>query len=157
MEVNGLLSDLLNAHTIQIKDGGSYKWEDAIRKAAQPLVDLKFVENAYVDSMIDVVQEEGPYINIGPQIALAHARPNDNVHKIGLSLLKTNSSVDLVSEDHPVKLWFVLAATDSNSHLSVIQQLMAVLTNNDILNKLLEAKSVDELIEALGEADKTEE
>jgi len=152
-----LLSDLLNAHTIQIKDGGSYKWEDAIRKAAQPLVDLKFVENAYVDSMIDVVQEEGSYINIGPQIALAHARPSDNVHKIGLSLLKTNSSVDLVSEDHPVKLWFVLAATDSNSHLSVIQQLMAVLTNNDILNKLLEAKSVDELIEALGEADKTEE
>ncbi|MHA5111191.1 PTS sugar transporter subunit IIA [Oenococcus oeni] len=152
-----MLSDLLNAHTIQIKDGGSYKWKDAIRKAAQPLVDLKFVENAYVDSMIDVVQEKGPYINIGPQIALAHARPSDNVHKIGLSLLKTNSSVDLVSEDHPVKLWFVLAATDSNSHLSVIQQLMAVLTNNDILNKLLEAKSVDELIEALGEADKTEE
>ncbi|KRL17541.1 phosphoenolpyruvate-dependent sugar phosphotransferase system, EIIA 2 [Lentilactobacillus rapi DSM 19907 = JCM 15042] len=155
--MRSLLSDLLNAHTIQVEDGSAYTWEDAIRKAAQPLIDLKFVETAYVDSMIDVVKEEGPYINIGPQVALAHARPNDSVHKIGLSLLKTNSSVDLVSEDHPVKLWFVLAATDSNSHLSVIQQLMTVLTNNDILNKLLEAPTVDAVMDALDEADEAEQ
>lgn len=152
-----LLSNLLNAHTIRVEDGDALTWEDAIREAAQPLVDLKYVENSYVDSMIDVVKSEGPYINIGPQVALAHARPNDSVHKIGLSLLKTNKSVDLVGEDHPVKLWFVLAATDSNSHLSVIQQLMLVLTNNDILNELLKAPTADKIIEVLNTITDTEQ
>lgn len=36
--------------------------------------------------MIESVEEYGPYIVIGPHLALAHARPEDGSLKLGLSL-----------------------------------------------------------------------
>ena len=141
--------DLLNSETVQVLDGDTLKWQGAIRRTAKPLVDNGTVGTDYVEAMIDVVQEKGPYINIGPNIALAHSRPRPSVKRIGLSLLKTNESVDLTSKDHPVKLWFVLAATDSTSHLKVIQELSQVLMDSERTNKLLAAKSVDEILDVL--------
>lgn len=141
--------DLLNAQTLQVADGSNLGWEEAIRIAAQPLVDAKTIDPAYVDSIISVVHDQGPYMNIGPQIVLAHARPDSSVHGIGLSLLKTNSAVDFVDAEHPVKLWFVLTATDSQSHLSVIQQLMTLLTDKPAVQKVLDAISVGQILTIL--------
>ena len=141
--------DLLTKDTVQVVDGGDLNWEDAIKHAAQPLVDNGTVGDDYVQAMIDVVKEQGPYINIGPEIALAHSRPRASVKHLGLSLMKTNQDVNLVSKDHPVKLWFVLAATDSNSHLSVIQELSQVLMDPEKQKALLDAKSGDDILDVL--------
>lgn len=145
--------DLLNAQTLQVADGSNLTWEEAIKIAAQPLVDLNTIEPAYVDSIISVVKDKGPYMNIGPQIVLAHARPGSAVHGIGLSLLKTNSAVDFVDAEHPVKLWFVLTATDSHSHLSVIQQLMTLLTDKPAVQRVLDAVSVGQILTVLQSLD----
>ncbi|HIW70498.1 MAG TPA: PTS sugar transporter subunit IIA [Candidatus Limosilactobacillus merdipullorum] len=141
--------DLLTQQTVQVVDGDGLNWEDAIRQAAQPLVDNGTVGDDYVEAMIDVVKDKGPYINIGPNIALAHSRPRASVKRIGLSLMKTNQPVNLVSDEHPVKLWFVLAATDSTSHLKVIQELSTVLMDADRTKKLLAATSVDDVLAIL--------
>lgn len=141
--------DLLTQQTVQVVDGDGLNWEDAIRQAAQPLVDNGTVGDDYVEAMIDVVKDKGPYINIGPNIALAHSRPRASVKRIGLSLMKTNQPVNLVSDEHPVKLWFVLAATDSTSHLRVIQELSTVLMDADRTKKLLAATSVDDVLAIL--------
>lgn len=145
--------DLLNAQTLQVADGSNLTWEEAIKIAAQPLVDSNTIEPAYVDSIIGVVKDKGPYMNIGPQIVLAHARPDSAVHGIGLSLLKTNSAVDFVDAEHPVKLWFVLTATDSQSHLSVIQQLMTLLTDKPAVQRVLDAVSVGQILTVLQSLD----
>lgn len=141
--------DLLTQQTVQVVDGDGLNWEDAIRQAAQPLIDNGTVGDDYVEAMIDVVKDKGPYINIGPNIALAHSRPRASVKRIGLSLMKTNQPVNLVSDEHPVKLWFVLAATDSTSHLKVIQELSTVLMDADRTKKLLAATSVDDVLAIL--------
>ncbi len=141
--------DLLTKKTVQVQDGNDLDWQTAIKTAAQPLVDNGTVGDDYVQAMIDVVEKQGPYINIGPEIALAHSRPRASVKRVGLSLLKTNSEVNLVTKDHPVKLWLVLAATDSNSHLGVIQQLSQVLMDSDRTKKLLAATSTDEILDVL--------
>lgn len=145
--------DLLNAQTLQVADGSNLTWEEAIKIAAQPLVDSNTIEPAYVDSIISVVKDKDPYMNIGPQIVLAHARPDSAVHGIGLSLLKTNSAVDFVDAEHPVKLWFVLTATDSQSHLSVIQQLMTLLTDKPAVQRVLDAVSVGQILTVLQSLD----
>lgn len=142
--------DLLDSQTVQVVDGEDLDWRMAIKKAADPLVQKKLVGNDYVDKMIQVVDEQGPYINIGPNIALAHARPCPSVKKVSLSLMKTNQPINLVNDQHPVRLWFVLAAVDSTSHLSVIQELSALLMNAENTQKLLEAESVEEILDVLG-------
>jgi ascorbate PTS system EIIA or EIIAB component len=140
-----MLSDLLNKDTIQVDNNTNMNWEDAIKKAAIPLLKNNSIEDRYVSAMINSVKENGPYINIGENIAMTHSRPENGVLKVALSLLKTDPAVDLVNEDHKIKLWFVLSAVDSNSHIKVIQQLTQLLGNKEIVKNMLSAKSVDEL------------
>lgn len=140
---------LLNRDTVQISKNNDLTWKEAITLAAQPLVNEGNIGKDYVDNMISTVENVGPYFNIGPGIALAHSRPIPSVKKISLALLKTNKSVDLLSKEHPIKLWFVLAATDSNSHLKVIQQLSKLLMNSEKYKELMNSKTVDELLNIL--------
>ncbi|WP_137598012.1 PTS sugar transporter subunit IIA [Paucilactobacillus kaifaensis] len=146
-----MLDELLTKDTIQIYKQPDLSWQEAIRKAAQPLIENGSIGPEYVNAMIEIANEQGPYFNIGDHIALAHARPEAGSHKISLSLLKTTHDVNLINEDHPVSLWFVLAATDSQSHLEVIQGLMQLLTDNDKLQKLLTATDVTEIQKVINE------
>lgn len=152
-----MLSDLLNRETIQLISGEALTWQEAIGLAAKPLVENNSVTTKYVDAMIKVVDEEGPYINIGDHVALAHTRPENGSNRISLALLKTTESVNLVNADHPVTLWFVLSAVDNQSHLQVIRQLMMLLTNEKALNALKTATSVDDLIKVIATIDDTTE
>ncbi|WP_283583013.1 PTS sugar transporter subunit IIA [Limosilactobacillus difficilis] len=141
--------DLLTKDTIQVVEADHLNWQEAIRKAAQPLVDNGTIGKDYVNSMVEVVKKKGPYINIGPEIALAHSRPSQSVKRIGLALMKTKQDVDLVNKDHPIRLWFVLAAVDSTSHLEVIKELSQVLMDQSKQKALLNAQSVDEILQVL--------
>ncbi|MBP2032608.1 PTS system ascorbate-specific IIA component [Clostridium algifaecis] len=151
-----MLSDLLNKDTIQIDNNAHMNWEDAIRKAAIPLLKNKSIEDKYVEAMINSVKENGPYINIGQDVAFAHSRPENGVNKIAVSLLKTYPAVNLVNENHKIKLWFVLSAVDNNSHLKVIQQLAELLGNEEKVNSMLSAESVDELVNIIDSNNKEE-
>lgn len=136
----------LTPTTVQLADGHDLDWPGAIKLAAQPLVDNHSIGADYVQSMIDVVKQQGPYINIGAEIALAHSRPSKSVKKVGLSLLKLTHDVNLIDDKHPVKLWFVLAATDDHSHLEVIKQLTQVLMDPDKNKQLLAATSKEQIL-----------
>lgn len=63
-------------------------WEEAIHIAAEPLLAQNYIEPGYVEAMIDSVKTLGPYIVIAPNVAIAHARPDNHVNKVGISLLK---------------------------------------------------------------------
>lgn len=144
-----MINEQLNKQTVQVVNGDGIDWQAAIRLAAKPLLDNGTIEKEYVQDVIKVVEQEGPYINIGPYIALAHSRPSKSVKKVGLSLLKTNREIALVNKDHPIKLWFVLAATDNTSHLEVIKQLLKVLMNRETVKKILATTTVEEILNIL--------
>ena len=144
-----MLSDILTKENILIDDGKNLTWEGAIKKASKPLLNSDNITNKYVESMINTVNSVGPYFNIGDQIVLAHSRPENGVKKISLSLLKTNNEINLLDEKHPAKLWFVLGAEDSNSHLSVIQDLVHILTDKGSMSKLLNSTNKKEIYDVL--------
>lgn len=63
---------------IQIIDECS-SWEDAIQLAAQPLLKKKLINQNYVDSMINAVNEYGTYMVMTPNTAYVHAGVNDGI------------------------------------------------------------------------------
>ncbi|KGH56214.1 PTS mannitol transporter subunit IIA [Oenococcus oeni S25] len=148
-----MLSNLLNEKTVRIADGKKLDWKTSIKEASKPLLEDGTILNGYVSSMIDVVEKEGPYINIGPVIALAHAQPNGFVNRVGMALLKTKDSIALTSKDHMINIWFVLAAVDSNSHLESIKELTKLLTDPNNVEKLLSANSVCDLLNVIKNVD----
>ncbi len=128
-------------------------WEQAIQQASKPLIDQKIIENDYVNSMIESVHEFGPYIVIAPEIAIAHARPDNNVNEVGLSLLKLDDHINFSNDGHYASLIFVLSAVDSNSHLGILQSLAQLLGNKENVEKLLDSKSKEDIINIIKEND----
>ena len=146
-----MITDFLNANTIQYSKKFIGDWQKAIAFSAKPLVSQGQIDKSYINRMVDLIKDKGPYINIGPHIAMAHARPGKDVHAIGLSLLVTKNPINLVDAGHPVNLWFSLAATDNKSHLSLIQQLMELLTDNQVVKKMLTSSNKKELVSIINQ------
>ncbi|MCG9795103.1 PTS sugar transporter subunit IIA [Staphylococcus argenteus] len=144
--------DILSTKRIIVKEQVN-NWNEAITIASQPLLQEQVIEQGYIEAMIESVNELGPYIVIAPEIAIAHARPNNNVHQVGLSLLKLNQHVAFCDEDHYASLIFVLSAIDNHSHLSILQNLATILGDNQTVQQLLNAKNVQEITTILKEHD----
>jgi len=146
-----LLSELITPENIQFVDHLP-DWQAAITVSAQPLVDSKTIEPSYIDAIIDNVQTLGPYIVIGPEIALPHARPEAGVNKVGMSFMKLNKPVYFSEDDSkPVTLIFCLAAPDNNSHLQALSQLTKLLCEKDNLEKMKTFTTVEEVRALLNE------
>lgn len=124
-------------------------WREAIRAAGEILVEVGSCETAYIDTMIQAVEELGPYIVITPHVALAHARPSADIKKADMSLVVLDEAVEFGSESNdPVKLVFAFCATDNESHLELLGNLANKL-NPETINALCDAKSVDDVLTIL--------
>lgn len=140
-----LLSEILTKDKIRFSHNKSLDWEEAIRLCAEPLLKKGNISDGYIDAMIRNVKENGPYINIGTEIALAHARPSEGVNKLGMSLLLLDHDVNLVDSEHKIRLIIVLAASDSTTHLKALSELAKILGNKNDVAKIMNAKDANEI------------
>ena len=120
-------------------------WEKAIEVGAFPLVKDKKIKFNYIENMIKNIEELGPYIILIPGDAMPHARPDENVLESSISLLKVNEGVKFSENTDKVYLMFCLAAKDSSSHIEIIEKLMEVLSDEEKIEKLIKAKTKEEL------------
>lgn len=142
-EIQPMLQDILKDSNILLKQECK-DWKEAIAKAAQVLVTEEVIEDRYVDAMIKSVEEFGAYIVVGKHLALAHARPEDGVNKLGISVMTLKEPVVFGNPDNdPVKIVFCLAAVDSYSHLNVMKNLIELINDQEKLDKLIVSRDVD--------------
>lgn len=99
-------------------------WEEAVQAAGTLLVKAGAVEPCYVQSMIDCVKRMGPYIVIGPGLAMPHARPEDGVNRVCLSMVRLENPVSFGHAVHdPIDLVFAFGTMDEQVHLNVLCEL----------------------------------
>lgn len=140
-EVQPMLKDLVNDQQIQLQQTAD-DWEDAIRVSAKPLLDEDDITEHYVQAMIDSVKQFGPYIVIGPSIALAHARPEDGTKKLAVTITTLATPINFGNPDNdPVKIIFCLAAIDNYSHLNVMKAIVQLINDQQKVDQL--AKQTD--------------
>ena len=142
-----MLSDLLD-ESLVLLDVEASDWEDAIRKAAQPLVDNKKVTPSYVDDIIKGVNELGPYIVITEHVALPHARPESGALESAVGIVTLKEPVEFGSSDNdPVKYLFPLSAKDNDSHLGALQSLVELLSDPDFFAQLDSASTPKDVVD----------
>lgn len=142
-EIQPMLKDILTDNHILIQEHVD-NWQEAIERVAKPLLKENIVESSYVDAMVRAVEEYGAYIVIGKNLALAHARPEDGVNKLGVSVATIRQPVDFGNEEmDPVKIIFCLAAVDSYSHLTIMKELIELINDETKLTRLIESPNVD--------------
>ena len=125
-------------------------WKDAIVQAGELLLNNDCIEPCYVQEMIRMVEEAGPYMVIAPGVALAHARPEDGVKKIGLAFMTLKNPVEFGNPDNdPVRLVIALGAVDNSSHLEVIAEMAELLIDENAMEKLYACGNAKEMAEFL--------
>lgn len=136
-KIQPMLKDILTDDDIILQQTCS-NWQQAITFVAQPLLQKNYISKNYVDAMISSLEQYGPYIVIGKNLALAHARPEDGVNQLGLSVMTMRDPVDFGNQDMgPVKIIFCLAAIDSFSHLNIMRSLIELINDESKLERLL--------------------
>ncbi|PWW29398.1 BglG family transcriptional antiterminator [Cytobacillus oceanisediminis] len=149
-----MLNEVLTPDKIQFADSAD-SWQEALKKASQPLLEDKSISQGYIDAMIKNVNEMGPYIVIAPGIALPHARPEAGVNKLGMSFLQLKESCSFSEKpEHQVTLFFVLAAIDNETHLKALSQLSKMLSDGDNLEKLQSADTAAEVLAIINQYSK---
>ena len=144
-----MLQDVLDDRNILIGESCE-TWREAIEAVSLPLLRQETIKESYVEAMIAAVEEFGPYIVIGKHVALAHARPEDGVNELGVSVALLDKPVEFGNkETDPVKIIFCLAAVDSFSHLNIMKNLVNLINDEGKLNKLIESKDVHSFKEVL--------
>lgn len=147
-----LRDSLVENNSIRLQEEAS-TWQEAVKKATEPLVEIGAVEERYVEAIIASTEQYGPYYILMPGMAMPHARPEDGVNKDSFSLITLKEPVTF-SDGKAVSVLLTLAATSSDIHLSVaIPQIIAVFELDDIVNRLVAATSADEVLAIIDQAD----
>lgn len=144
-----MLEELVNVKDVEL-GLHTNDWEDAIRKSSRRLLEKGAIEQRYVESMIDVVKEIGPYFVLGNHIALAHTRPENGANELGISFTTLNPPIEFGSENFdPIKLIITFSATDSGAHLSVMSELAGILSDEEITEELFQSRTEETFLNTL--------
>ncbi len=131
-------------------------WEDSIYKSGEPLLKEKYIEPKYLDKVVENVKKLGPYIVIADKIAISHARPEDGVNDLGMSMLLLEKPVIFHGKnDREVNVVVTLAAPDNEKHLLALQQLSRLFMES--LDELLAAKTKEDVLKLVEKHSKEEE
>lgn len=143
------LKDLLKEEYIQVKIEVT-DWQEAIRTAASPLLELKLITEDYIHAMINNIVKMGPYIVIAPKVAIPHARPDDGVNELSMSLLKLTKAVHFSDNAiHDIQVVIVLAAVDGETHLKALSQLTDMLNEEKTTQELMLADTPSEIFQLI--------
>jgi len=141
MDVKELIRKEIVDVNVSVED-----WEGAIRAAGKLLVADGAVEERFVEAMIRVAKEFGPYIVVAPGIALPHARPEDGVIKPSIAIVRLSTPVDFGNEQNdPVYLVVALAALDHEQHIEGLRRLAQVLGDKEKIEVIKQATTREDL------------
>lgn len=125
-------------------------WKEAIEQTAIPLLNDGVINQEYIESMVNALYLNGPYIVIAPHIALAHAKPEDGVNEIGLSVSRLERPIEFGHPEHdPVSLIFNIAPIDAYRHINIMKDIFNIISNDNQIKELIEIDNKEEFIEIL--------
>lgn len=144
-----MLTDYLTPDFIQLKVPAA-DWTEAVRAAGGLLVQAGKCKADYIQAMIDAVHEMGPYMVLAPGLALAHARPEDGVLEMGISLITLETPIEFGSEaNDPVSLVIAFGGVDNSSHMGLLAELAGFLEDENRRAQLTAADSADDVLQAI--------
>ena len=144
MLLNELVENKLTCYEESFDD-----WRDAIRANGNPLKAQGYIEDEYLDAVIACVEKFGPYIVIIPNVAMPHSTEGaPGVLKTGIGFMKVEQPVhfDPSDPEKDARLFFMLASNDSDAHLQNMMKLADMLSNEDLVNDLLDVKNDEDLL-----------
>ena len=151
------ITDLLDARSILL-DASPKSKSEALDQIVDLMVKSEKINDKEAYRKQVYAREEESTTGIGEGIAIPHGKC-DAVTKPGLAAMVVTDGVDSDSLDgEPVTLMFLIAApnTEDNIHLDVLSKLSVLLMNEEFTESLRNAKTVEEFMNIINDADEKE-
>lgn len=149
------ITELLKPESIDLNAAPKDK-NDTIRQAVALMAKSGNISNIEAYTKQVMVREEESTTGVGEGIAIPHGKC-DAVTRPGLAAMIIRDGVDYDSLDgEPVNVLFLIAApnTKDNVHLDVLSKLSVLLMDEDFTAALKAAKTTDEFLKVIDDADK---
>ena len=148
------IRDLLDPRSIQLNGAASNK-ADAIEKMVALMAKSGKISDVEVYHKGVLAREEESTTAVGEGVAIPHCK-SSSVKEPGLAAMTLKDGVDYDAPDgDPVKVIFLIAApnTKDNVHVDVLSKLSTLLLDENFTASLLKAKTTDEFLAAIDEAE----
>ena len=148
------ITDLINQNAIDLNVHISTK-KELIKKATELMAQNGNIKDIEQYEKLVLKREEEGSTGIGEGIAIPHGK-GECISKPGLAAMVIPEGADFDALDgNKVNLLFLIAAPDTkdNIHLDVLSRLSTLLMDANFREKLLSAKSKDEFLKIIDEAE----
>ena len=149
------ITDLIKKDSIDLNVEASQK-EEIIKKAVELMNNNGNIIDKDEYLKLVMKREEEGSTGIGEEIAIPHGK-GESISAPGVAAMVIPNGVDFNSLDgNPVKLLFLIAAPNSkeNVHLEVLSRLSTLLMDERFRKDLINAKSKDEFLKIIDQAEK---
>lgn len=125
-------------------------WRESIRLTSKPLLDKGYINEGYIDDMIENIETYGPYVVIGDGFALPHGDISKNVNQTSLCLSRLENPTNFGSAEHdPIKFICVLAVDENKNHLKALFELINLLKIDEFKTGIELASTSEEIRELI--------
>lgn len=138
--------NMLKLENVRILPGVK-DWREAVHVAVQPLVDDGYCEPRYIDEIIKNTEKLGPYYVLCENLALIHGSTDQGVLKRQIAITLLREPIKFKEDSHSVRIMIALAATDPESHLSILQAISQLFSDEESMNTVLEAATEKEIFD----------
>lgn len=142
------LPELLREDLIHL-EGVAEDWEDAVTQSGNLLLAAGAVTEHYVQQMVRVVRNIGPYIVVCDGVAMPHAHIEDGARAVAVSFLRLKQPVLFGEDKRPVDMLFAFSTTSEKAHLPLLSDLWCVFNNSEMLQSLRACTSPKEVRQLL--------
>ncbi len=139
------LIEILAEDRIQITSK-TFSWTEAIRFSGKLLLEMNSIERRYLDNIIAQIRYYGPYMFIAPGLMLAHAKPEDGVKSLDVTLTVFQKPVQF-SEFHEARLIITLAAEDQEKHLKILKDIMTIFSIQSRVDEIASLSTKESILQ----------
>ena len=131
-------------------------WQQSIHIASRILLQDGAIEERYIENIIQKNIDLGPYMFITNEVVLAHAKVEDGVNRLGISMTLFKEPV-VFEKNKIARIVIVLAAPDQYKHIRILKDIMTIFRIQQHIDELLVCKNQVEVYELLNIIIKKEE
>ena len=103
-----------------------------------------YVEESYIDAMVETYKEFGSYIVITKNVAMPHARPEKGAIKSGFSIIRLSKPLNFGNkENDPVSLVIGLSSISNDEHIENIKKICSLLEDENSFQILMRGKATE--------------
>lgn len=125
-------------------------WEDAVRAVGRDMVNAHSIGPAYIDEMVNIIDNYGPYCVIAPGVAVPHANARSVVRRDAIAVQVLTEPVRFGHpHNDPVSIVIGIAATTAKRHIGMIASLADTLDDASVVEAIANAQRRSDVIEAL--------